>query len=68
MSGVEADVTEPAPDDVDFDTGLEKVDGRRVAPDVRRDAPWIADAASGLDAGGEMPHALVDPEARQRTS
>src|SRR6202167_3792223 len=63
---VEADVTEPATDDIDVDTGFEKMDGGRVPPDVRRDAPRIAGAAGGLDAGGQVAHTLVDPKARQR--
>src|ERR1019366_10557525 len=63
----EAHVPEPTSDDVDIDTGFQQMDGRRVSPHVRRNAPLIA-GACGLDIGGEAAYALVNPKARERLS
>jgi hypothetical protein len=43
ISGFGIGMPQPAADDVDFDAGLEEVDGCRVAEYVRRDAPRLRD-------------------------
>jgi len=56
-------VAEPAPDDIDLDTGLKQVHRRRVTEDVRPD-PTVA----SLEAACVSAHELVDAEAGQRLS
>ena len=61
MGRVQVDMTEPGPDDVDFNARLEQMDRRRMTERVRRDAV----AGGLLPAGGVPAHDLVDPEARE---
>ncbi len=63
VGGVEADVTEPSSDHVDFHAGLEQVDCCRVAKDVRADRAETVFQVSRMTA-----HDLVGSEARQRAT
>jgi len=45
LSCADVDVAEPASDEVDFGTGLEQVNGGRVAPHLRRDAARVTGGA-----------------------
>ena len=56
-------MAEPAPDDVDFDAGFEKVDGGGVPEGVRADP---AAGAGVIEVGGVPAHDLVDAEAGER--
>ncbi len=58
-------MTQPAPDDVDVDSGFEEMDGGRVAKQVRTHAP----TGSGVvEVASVTPDNLVDAEAGERST
>jgi hypothetical protein len=53
---IQADVTEPAPDDVDVDAGLQQMNRRCVTQNVRRDSTLVL---TGRNVAGVAPDKLV---------
>ena len=62
---VQADVTEPAPDDIDVNTRFEKMNRRCVPKYVGRDGALVL---AGWDVGGVAPDEFIQTEAGQRSA
>ena len=58
-------MTEPATDDVDFDSGLEEVNGGGVPEEVRAHA---SPGPAVIEVAGVAPHHLVNPEPGERSA
>src|ERR1022692_301005 len=66
ISRIQADVSEPSTDHVDFDTGFEQMSCGGMPKQMRTDASWLG--TCGIPCGGVAANDFVDPEPRQRAT